>query len=346
MVRSINGTRSTLCRAGPRTDNAGPVSGAPATMRTVRFHQYGDAEEVLRVEQVPVPDPGPGRIRVAVHACGLAPADWALCAGLFGGTPPRGIGIDVAGTVDAVGPGASGAEVGDLVVGTADWRGASTAGASDYAVMDRWTAVPAGLDPVAAAALPMAVDTAHLHLTQLGLAPGKTILIHGGGTTVGYAAVQMALAARMRVMATAGETYAEELRALGAEVTAYGDGMVERVGRMIGGPVDLVLDTSPVGGALPDLIRIAGGDPQRVLTCGSSIPEAAALGARDSFRESRPEDRPDALPEFTRLAAAGRFSIPVARTFPLEEWREALRISRGGHAHGKLVLLPGTGAAL
>ena len=80
--------------------------------------------------------------------------------------------------------------------------------------------------------------------------------------------------------------------------------------------------------------------PKRVLTCGGSIPEAAELGARDSFHEARPEGL-DALPEFAQLAANDRFSIPIARAFPLEGWRTALEISQGRHARGKLLLLPG-----
>jgi NADPH:quinone reductase-like Zn-dependent oxidoreductase len=116
--------------------------------------------------------------------------------------------------------------------------------------------------------------------------------------------------------------------------------MVDRVRAISPSPVDLVLDTAPVGGALPDLITIAGGDPKRVLTCGCSLPEAAALGARDSFHEFRPEGL-DALPEFAQLAAEGRFSIPVARTLPLDDWATALEISQSGQARGKLILLPG-----
>jgi NADPH:quinone reductase-like Zn-dependent oxidoreductase len=312
-------------------------------MRALRFHEYGPAGAVLRLETVPVPEPGPGRIRVAVHACAVAPADWALAGGLFAGELPRGVGIDVSGTVDAVGDGVTGVEVGDLVLGNADWRGESSAGASDYAIMNRWTAVPAGLDLVPAAALPMAVDTAYLHLRLLGIEPGRTILINGAGSTVGYAAVQIALLRGMRVIATAGPTYAGRLRELGAAVTAYGDGLAERVHALNGGPADLVLDTAPAGGALPDLVKVAGGDPRRVLTCGGSLPEAAALGVRDSFHEPRPEPV-DVLPEFAELAARGRFGVPVARTLPLSDWATALEISQIGHARGKLILIPGAAA--
>jgi NADPH:quinone reductase-like Zn-dependent oxidoreductase len=312
---------------------------ATATMRTVRFHAYGEPGDVLHLETVAVADPGPGRIRIVVHACGLAPADWALCRGLFAGALPRGIGIDVSGRVDAVGDGVTDVATGDLVLGTADWRNCATAGASDRAIMDRWVPVPAGLDLMTAAALPLAIDTAYGHLNQLGLDPAKTILIHGAGSTIGYAAVQIALLRGMRVLATAGATHAQQLREFGAVVTPYGDGMVDRVQALNAGPIDLVLDTAPIGGALPDLVRLAGGDPKRVLTI-ADFAAAAELGVRDTFHEDMTQ-RVDALPEFTRLAAGGKFSVPIARTFPLEDWRTALAISLNGHARGKLLLLPG-----
>lgn len=312
---------------------------AISTMRTVRFREYGDPGDVLRLETVPVPDPGPGRVRVAVHACGLAPADWALCRGLFPGRLPRGIGCDVSGTVDAVGEGVDGVKAGDVVFGTADWAHCPSAGASDRAVMNRWFPVPRGLDLVQAAALPMTVDTAYWHLSALGLDPEKTILVHGAGTTIGFAAVQIALLRGMRVIATAGETYRQRLRDLGAQVTAYGDGLVERVREIAGAPVDLVLDTAPVGGSLPDLVQIAAGDPKRVLTI-SDFAAAAELGVRDTFHEDR-ANRVEALPEFGQLAADGAFTVPVAATFPLDEWKAALEISLSGHARGKLLLLPG-----
>ena len=131
---------------------------ADGRMGTVRFHEYGEPGEVLRLEETEIPIPGRGRVLVAVHACGLAPADWALSRGLFGGELPRGIGCDVSGTVTAIGDGVSDVEVGDVVFGSADWANEPTAGASDYAIMDHWFAVPEGLDLTQAPALVMALD--------------------------------------------------------------------------------------------------------------------------------------------------------------------------------------------
>lgn len=151
----------------------------------IRFHEYGEAADVLRMEQVVVPDPGPGRIRVAVHACGLNPADWALCGGLFAGRLPRGIGLELSGTVDAVGEGVNDVAVGELVLGSADFAGGYSAGAADRAIMNNWARIPAGLDLVQAAALPMAVETAYRSLEGLGVKAGHSVLVHGAGTTVG-----------------------------------------------------------------------------------------------------------------------------------------------------------------
>src|SRR6516225_8270559 len=104
-------------------------------MRTLRFHEYGEPAEVLRLETANAPTPGPGHLRVQVHACGLNPADWALCRGLFAGDLPRGIGLDVAGFVDEVGEGVTDIGVGDRAFGSASFSSYPSAGASDYAVL-------------------------------------------------------------------------------------------------------------------------------------------------------------------------------------------------------------------
>jgi NADPH:quinone reductase-like Zn-dependent oxidoreductase len=307
-------------------------------MRTLRFHEYGEPADVLRLEKADAPEPRAGHIRVRVHACGLNPADWALCRGLFAGDLPRGIGLDVAGIVDAVGDGVTDIDVGDRALGSVSFSSYPSAGASDSAVLERWGQAPDGLDLIKAAALPMAVETASLHLDALGPSSGQTVLVHAAGTMMGFAAVQMALMRGARVIATAGDTFAGQLRALGASVTSYGDGMIERVRDITGGAPDHILDTAWPNGVLPDLIKIAGGDPRRVLTM-TDFSSAAELGARHSFGETMTR-REGVLAEFVELAAEGRFKVPIARTFRLDDWREALEASISGHAHGKLVLLP------
>ncbi|WP_428395559.1 zinc-binding dehydrogenase [Lichenicoccus sp.] len=200
-----------------------------------------------------------------------------------------------------------------------------------------WTPVPEGLDLVDAAALPMAVETACRSLDILAVAPGSTPFLYGAGTMIGFAAVRMALMRGTRVIAAAGENFAGRMRALGAEVTAYADGMVERVIAIASGAPDLILDAGPVSNVLPDLVRIAGGDGTRVLTVSNHGPVATDLGVRHSFEGGL---RYNAVGEFAQRAAEGRFIVPVAHTFPLAAWRAALAVSLSGHAHGKLVLLP------
>ena len=310
--------------------------------RAIRFHENGEPLEVLREERVEVPDPGAGKVRVRVAATGLNPADWELCRGFLPGTLPRGIGYDVAGTVEAVGEGVEDVTVGDLVFGVADYTAQPSAGAADHAVLQLWFAVPAGLDAVHAAVLPMVVQTAHWTLDLMDLEPGETVLVHGAGGMVGYAAVQIALRRGARVIATAGPTFAPGLEAFGAAVAAYGDGMVGRVRSLVDGPIDHVLDVSrPNAGSIAALVEIAG-DPRRVVTI-SNHDEARRLGARvniDELRATGGVPSSAILADYAALATTGEFTIPVARTFPLDQWRAAAELSLSGAPHGKVVLLP------
>jgi NADPH:quinone reductase-like Zn-dependent oxidoreductase len=313
------------------------------TSRTVRFHETGEPADVLVEETAEIPDPPAGRVRVRVTATGLNPADWELCRGFMPGTLPRGIGSDVAGTVDAVGEGVTDVTVGDMVFGSSDFIDQTSSGAADFTVLRSWFHVPEGLDPIKAATLPMVTTTAVWTLDIMDLQPGQTLLIHGAGGMVGYAAVQVALSRGVRVVATAGPTLAADLEGFGALVTSRGAGMTERVRALAGGDVDLVLDVprkSP--GTLAELITLAGGDPRRIMTI-SNHDEARRLGARvniDEFRASGQLPDPGILNDYAKLAAEGQFHLPVAHTYPLDEWRQAMELSVSGNPRGKLVLLP------
>ena len=104
--------------------------------------------------------------------------------------------------------------------------------------------------------------------------------------------------------------------------------------------MDLILDTAPANGMLPELVRIAGGDPRRVLTI-SDFAAASQLNVRTSFDADQERRlRYDVLGEYARRAADGKFTIPVAGAFPLEQWRTAAEISQSGRARGKIILIP------
>ena len=311
----------------------------PTTMKALYFETIGKPLDVLHLGDVAVPSPGAGQVRVRVHACALNPADWAVCEGFLPVPPPRGVGLDVSGTVDALGEGVTGVELGDLVFGVPDFIGYPTSGAAEYAILKVFVPVPEELDLSEAAALPMAVETAARSIDLLGITAGQTLMVNGGGTMTGFAAVQIALLRGAHVIATAGETFTSRLRDLGAKVTPYGDGMVERVRDLAGGAPDFALHTAQVKGTLPDLVKIVDGDPRRVLSFADFDEEG--LGVRTTGREKGVVPRYDVLGHYAQLAAQGRFSIPLARTFRLEDWREAVEISMSKRAHGKLVLLPG-----
>ncbi len=153
----------------------------------------------------------------------------------------------------------------------------------------------------------------------------------------GFAAVQIARLRGAHVVATAGETFAGRLRELGAKMTPYGAGMVERVRESTGGAPDFALRTAQVDGVLPDLVKIVDGDPRRVMSFSDF--DNDGLGVRTTGREKGVVLRYDVLGHYAQLAAEGRFTIPIARIFALEDWREALDLSLNKRAHGKLVLL-------
>jgi NADPH:quinone reductase-like Zn-dependent oxidoreductase len=184
-------------------------------MRAVTFSAFG-GPEVLEIVDVPVPEPGPGRIRIAVAAAGVNPYDWKLRRGLMGGEPPKPVGLEVAGRVDALGEGVSDVAVGEPVYGFA-----IGGGAADYTLSAHYAPIPAGLDRVTAAGLPVALETAFRVLDLVGVGPGgaagQTVLIHGASGAVGQSAVQIARARGARVIGTGSVANHERLQALGAE---------------------------------------------------------------------------------------------------------------------------------
>ena len=296
-------------------------------MRAVQYAEFG-GPEVLQVVDVPDPHAGPSEVRIAVRAVGVNPIDWKLRSGMMGGDLPRGTGVEAAGVVDELGDGVTGVSEGDRVFG-------STANAAaEFAVLSHFAAMPPGLDFTAAAALPVAVETATRCLDLLGVSEGQTLLINGASGGVGLTAVQLARGRGARVIGSGSPRSQDRLREFGAEPVVYGEGLADQVSELAPDGVDVAIDMALSGG-IATLVELAGG-------ADNVVAIADFQGAQDHgvrFTGGGVEDRPwHALPEVAELIEHGRFTLPVAHVLPLSRIAEAQELSEGGHAGGKIVL--------
>ncbi len=300
-------------------------------MKAARFSRFG-GPEVLEIVDLPDPHAGPGQVRIAVRAAGINPSDCGKRRGEMDPELPQTLGYEAAGVVDEIGDGVVDVALGDCVFGLS----ADGATQAELAVLSYYAAIPPSLDFAGAAALPAAIETATRALDQIGVGPGTAVLINGASGSVGSAAVQLAVVRGAHVIGTASPANHSYLRSLGAEPVSYGDGLVERVRALAPHGVDAALDVAG-SGVLPELIELAGG-PEHVVTI-ADFAGAQEHGVR--FSSGDAGRAVHALAGIGELIESGRFSLPVAQTFPLAEIAEAHRVSEGGRARGKLVLLIG-----
>jgi NADPH:quinone reductase-like Zn-dependent oxidoreductase len=302
--------------------------------------RYGGPENATVIDQ-PTPEPGPGEVRVAVRAAGINPIDFKVYSGLFGENPDRlpiRLGFEAAGVVDAVGPDVDGLAVGDEVIGH------PIPGASAEQIIAPASSLvpkPANLGWEEAAGLLLVGVTAVHALTVIDVKAGETVLIHGAGG-VGLAAVQLAAARSARAIVTASPVRHDELRALGGEPVAYGDGLLERVREMAPDSIDAAFDTIGSQEALDVSLALVA-DRDRIASIANFAGGAEAgiklLGGGPGA-DPGTEIRSAAKSELAELAAAGQFKVIVDRTFPLADVADAHAYQASGHATGKVVLIP------
>jgi NADPH:quinone reductase-like Zn-dependent oxidoreductase len=299
-------------------------------MRAVRQHALGGPEVVV-VEDVPRPEPGPTEVLVRVGAAGVNPVDWKVRAngGLIGELPFT-VGWDVAGTVEEVGFGVTWLAAGDRVFGMPRFP-REAACYAEYVVSPsrQLTQIPEGLSDVEAAAIPLAGLTAWQSLVETaGVGEGSRVLVLGAAGGVGHLAVQIAKRRGAWVAGTSSPEKHDFLSGLGADEPLDKSQDIELR------EVDAVLDT--VGGQAGLAALPAIRDGGTLVTLSSSAVPALQEAAAGRVRVAGILVEPDRA-GMEALAALG-LKPHVERTFPLEEAARAHELGEQGRTRGKIVL--------
>jgi NADPH:quinone reductase-like Zn-dependent oxidoreductase len=308
-------------------------------MQSIQYHRYGGPEE-MSLEEVEIPKPGRGQVRVRVRAAATNPADWGIRAGhlrlVSGSRFPRGLGHDFAGVVDAISPEVTRLKVGDEVFGI---KGIREAGAfAEYLVIAEQRAFrkPPSLSFELAAALPMASVTAWSAVVDKAkLQAGQAVFITRCLGAVGRAAVQIARMHDAEVTGNCSASVRKEALALGvhevSDYRAFDSAAYQHC-------FDLIFDTT---NALElrqcnSMLKRGGGavhvafSPSKLIACLFSSQHTLASG----------HPTPQHMAGITKAAEQGKLVPKIGRTVPLSEAIPALtELETAGTPKGKLVIV-------
>ena len=331
-------------------------------MKSVRVHRFGGLDE-LRVEDVPVPEPGPEEVRVRVEAVGVNFADILMIAGLYQVQPdlPFAPGFEVSGVVDRVGHEVTTVSLGTRVTAT-PWYG----GYSEYVVVPIKAVfeLPADITAATAVASTVSVGTAYHGLVDRGrLQAGETVLVTGATGGIGSAAMQVAKVIGARVIAAVGSREKESAAfALGAEAVVTYDGDASQLRDQIkdaagGDGIDVVVD--PVGGNIFEpclralatygrflVVGFAAGSIPKLRTNLALLKEISIVGVFwGAFREREPEKAKAELDQIWQWIGSGDIDAIPTATYPLDQATAVLGEIAARQMIGKAVLLTDAGAA-
>jgi NADPH:quinone reductase-like Zn-dependent oxidoreductase len=311
-------------------------------MKAIRFHQYGDTD-VLRYEDVAVPDPGAGQVRVRVAGTTFNGVDANIRAGNMQGpmplTLPHVPGLDLAGTVDALGTEVDGLAVGDRVVGFLPFvvDGAS----ADYvlAPAESLAAAPTSIPLADAAALPLVGLTAWQALFEhADLTSGQRILINGASGAVGGYAVQLARAVGARVIATGAASNEQHLLELGADEVI--DHTTTDASSAVTEPLDVLLNLAPITPEQFSALAALVGDGGVVVntTVWMPAPSDEARGVRgiDLYVRSDAQQ----LSELVSRVDREELVVDVAERVALSDLASVHARAAAGTLTGKVVIVP------
>ncbi len=300
-------------------------------MKAVTLHGYGGVDQ-LRYEEVPTPEPGEGEVLVRIISASVNPIDWKMRSGaaqqLFPVEFPYILGRDMAGEVVKSGPGSTGFEKGQRVLGYVPYTYAEFVVAS----ADELAILPEGLAVEDAGALPLVVTTGAQLIEHLNPKAGQKILVTGALGSVGRSAVFLAKHYGAQVLAGVRAHQKKEAESLGASgVVAIDDEReiealpeLDAIGDTVGGET--------IGKLIPKLKK--GGILGSVLG-----PPKAAEGKDIHVEAFMAQPDADRLSQMARAVAAGELTIPITKRFKLKDAGEAQTFAEKGAA-GKVVLEP------
>ena len=302
-------------------------------MKAVRFDRYGGIE-VLKVVDVPMPEPSHGEALVQVKAASINPGEAKIREGLlhamWPATFPSGEGSDLAGVVTKVGPGVESFTVGDEVIGFTDRR----ASHAEYVVVEaqNLTVKPPKVPWEVAGSLAVAGSTAYASVRAVSLKKGDSVAVSGAAGGVGSIAVQLATRAGAAVIGIASPANHQWLTAHGVKPQSYGADLADQLRKT---KIDAFIDTH--GGGYVKLAVELGIPRDRIQT----IIDFAAVSEYGVKAEgSNAARNASVLAELAALIASGDLEVPIAATFPLNQVRAAFSLLEQGHIRGKIVLLP------
>ena len=325
-------------------------------MRAAYYERIGPAREVLTVGELPIPEPGPGEVRVRIHFSGVNPSDAKSRAGLRGDTLPFPRIVphsDGAGVIDAVGEGVSDARVGQRVwVWNAGWKRADGT-AAEYVALpcEQAVTLPAEFNLAAGACLGIPALTAYHAVACGGGVATKSVLVAGGAGAVGHYAVQLAQigGASQVIASVSGPEKAELARAAGADVIVNyrNEDLVARCRNATNGlGVQRVIDVD-LAANIADNLKLLRPNGDIVAygsgTADVAVPFLPSILNNVTLRffivyNLAPNDRARAESHLNELLAENRLSHNVAMQLPLEEIVQAHELIEQGSVQGNLVL--------
>lgn len=319
-------------------------------MRAMQVHELG---RKLTLDEIDTPEPGPGQVRLRVHACGINFADTLIVRGRYQEKPPLPFapGLEICGTVEALGEGVSEPAPGTRVAATC-----GTGGLAECALAPAraCVAVPAAMSDIEAAAFQVAYGTSHLALAHRArLEPGERLLVLGAAGGVGLTAVEIGRLMDAEVIAVArGPARLEAARAAGARHLIDSESQdIRECVRALGG-ADVVYD--PVGGE-PWKAALRAANPEaRLIPIGFASGEIPQIPANillvknltviglywGAYWRFRPEILAESFRTLIGWFEAGRIRPHISHVLPLEEANAALALLESRQATGKVVVTP------